>query len=68
VLEQIVVDEAVRRLRPDFAVLAVVARGVRGGPSDDASRAPAGLPEINRLVDAYNAPASDPVGPAGLAG
>jgi DNA/RNA-binding domain of Phe-tRNA-synthetase-like protein len=100
VIEEIVVDDAVRRLRPDFAVLVVVARGVRGGPSDGASRelltaaaatdpapfaahldawrdayrafgakpqrtrpsvdallrrAPAGLPEINRLVDTYNA-------------
>jgi DNA/RNA-binding domain of Phe-tRNA-synthetase-like protein len=100
VIEDIVVDDAVRALRPDFAVLVVVARGVRGGESDGASRellraaaatdperfapvldawrdayrafgakpqrtrpsvdallrrAPAGLPEINRLVDTYNA-------------
>ena len=100
-LAEIAVDDAVRALRPDFAVLVITVRGLAGGPSDDATRglladaaknaadpaehphvaawrdayrafgakpkrtrpsvdallrrAPAGLPEINRVVDAYNA-------------
>jgi DNA/RNA-binding domain of Phe-tRNA-synthetase-like protein len=33
------VDPAVLELRPDYRVLLVVARGVRGGPSDDTSEA-----------------------------
>ena len=99
-LERIVIDEAVRELRPDAAVLAITAQGLVNGPSDartadwlaraakaaaeaaddphleawrDAYRAfgakpqrtrpsvdalvrrAAALPEINRVVDAYNA-------------
>lgn len=38
-LNAIVVDEAVRTLRPDFAVLLVIAEGLANGPSDDASAA-----------------------------
>ncbi|GLX01785.1 phenylalanine--tRNA ligase beta subunit-related protein [Microtetraspora sp. NBRC 16547] len=37
-IEAIRVDEAVRELRPDFAVLAVCAYGLANGPSDDRSR------------------------------
>ncbi|TDD91719.1 B3/B4 domain-containing protein [Actinomadura rubrisoli] len=36
-LERIVVDEAVRALRPDFAVLVLTAEGLENGPSDDQS-------------------------------
>ncbi|MBX6768023.1 MAG: cytoplasmic protein, partial [Actinomadura rubrobrunea] len=96
-LDQIVVDTAVRTLRPDFAVLAMTAEGLRNGPGDDESAAwlaaaeraapddphvaawreayrafgakpqrtrPSvdallrrvdALPEINKVVDAYNA-------------
>ena len=100
-LAEIVVDDAVWALRPDFAVLAITVRGLAGGPSGDVTRelladaaknaadpsehphveawrdayrafgakpkrtrpsvdallrrAAAGLPEINRVVDAYNA-------------
>ncbi|GLW64588.1 hypothetical protein Arub01_28320 [Actinomadura rubrobrunea] len=36
-LDQIVVDTAVRTLRPDFAVLAMTAEGLRNGPGDDES-------------------------------
>ncbi|PRX99525.1 B3/B4 domain-containing protein [Allonocardiopsis opalescens] len=97
-LREIHVDESVRALRPDFAVLAIVAEGLANGPTDDAARAllrqaaaapggeahveawraayrafgakpqrtrpsvdalrrraAAGLPEISRVVDAYNA-------------
>ncbi|TYB49227.1 B3/B4 domain-containing protein [Actinomadura chibensis] len=36
-LDRVVVDEAVRELRPDFAVLAVVAEGLVNGPSDQVS-------------------------------
>lgn len=38
-LDDIWVDEAVYALRPDFAVLAMTARGLRNGPTDDRSRA-----------------------------
>jgi DNA/RNA-binding domain of Phe-tRNA-synthetase-like protein len=38
-LDDIWVDEAVFALRPDFAVLAMTARGLRNGPTDDWSRA-----------------------------
>ncbi|MEU5880922.1 phenylalanine--tRNA ligase beta subunit-related protein [Spirillospora sp. NPDC047279] len=34
-LDQIIVDQAVRELRPDFAVLAMTAEGLVNGPSDD---------------------------------
>ncbi|GIH72168.1 B3/B4 domain-containing protein [Sphaerimonospora thailandensis] len=37
-INEIWVDEAVRALRPDFAVLVVCAYGLRNGPSDDRSR------------------------------
>lgn len=36
-LADIAVDEAVRALRPDFAVLVLVAEGLANGPSDDTS-------------------------------
>ncbi|WP_067450570.1 B3/B4 domain-containing protein [Actinomadura macra] len=36
-LERIAVDEAVRELRPDFAVLVVTAKGLANGPSDEQS-------------------------------
>ncbi|MGV9774393.1 B3/B4 domain-containing protein [Streptosporangium sp. NPDC003464] len=38
-IDDIWVDPAVRALRPDFAVLAVGAYGLRNGPTDDRSRA-----------------------------
>jgi DNA/RNA-binding domain of Phe-tRNA-synthetase-like protein len=38
-LHAIVVDDAVRALRPDFAVLLMIAEGLANGPSDDASAA-----------------------------
>ncbi|GII87450.1 hypothetical protein Ssi03_54400 [Sphaerisporangium siamense] len=38
-IEAIWVDEAVTELRPDFRVLVIAAYGLRGGPSDDRSRA-----------------------------
>jgi DNA/RNA-binding domain of Phe-tRNA-synthetase-like protein len=91
-LEQIVIDDAIRALRPDFAVLLMSAEGLANGPSDgrvvdtavadgvdgghveawreayrgfgvnpkrarpsvDALLRRADLPEINRVVDAYN--------------
>ena len=37
-LERIVIDEAVRELRPDVAVLAMTAEGLDNGPSDDRTR------------------------------
>jgi DNA/RNA-binding domain of Phe-tRNA-synthetase-like protein len=91
-LEQIAIDDAVRALRPDFAVLLMTAEGLTNGPSDggtgdvtpadgadgghveawreayrgfgvnpkrarpsvDALLRRGDLPEINRVVDAYN--------------
>ncbi|GAA4632550.1 B3/4 domain-containing protein [Actinoallomurus vinaceus] len=91
-LEQIVIDEAIRALRPDFAVLLMTAEGLANGPSNgragdtaaadgvdgghveawreayrgfgvnpkrarpsvDALLRRGDLPEINRVVDAYN--------------
>ncbi|WP_433178692.1 B3/B4 domain-containing protein [Actinoallomurus sp. CA-150999] len=91
-LEQIVIDDAIRTLRPDFAVLLMTAEGLANGPSDGRAVDTAGaegadgghveawreayrgfgvnpkrarpsvdallrrgdLPEINRVVDAYN--------------
>ncbi|MEV5751024.1 phenylalanine--tRNA ligase beta subunit-related protein [Actinoallomurus sp. NPDC052308] len=91
-LDQIVIDEAVQALRPDFAVLLMTAEGLANGPSDgptgdvtpadgvagghveawreayrgfgvnpkrarpsvDALLRRGDLPEINRVVDAYN--------------
>ncbi|MEW9555705.1 B3/4 domain-containing protein [Nonomuraea sp. NPDC050783] len=38
-LDDIWVDDAVHELRPDFAVLAMTAHGLRNGPTDDRSRA-----------------------------
>ena len=38
-LHTIVVDDAVRALRPDFAVLLMIAEGIVNGPSDDDSAA-----------------------------
>ncbi|HEY8481130.1 MAG TPA: phenylalanine--tRNA ligase beta subunit-related protein [Spirillospora sp.] len=38
-LERVAVDEAVRELRPDFAVLVMTAEGLVNGPADDESRA-----------------------------
>jgi DNA/RNA-binding domain of Phe-tRNA-synthetase-like protein len=38
-LSSIVVDDAVRALRPDFAVLLMIAEGIVNGPSDDRSAA-----------------------------
>ncbi|GII79336.1 hypothetical protein Sru01_43180 [Sphaerisporangium rufum] len=59
------VDEAVTRLRPDFAVLAVAAYGLTGGPSDERSRrwlseaaaaaVPPGDEKITAWHDAYRA-------------
>jgi DNA/RNA-binding domain of Phe-tRNA-synthetase-like protein len=62
-LDDIWVDEAVLALRPDFAVLAMTARGLRNGPTDDWSRAllaeaaeQAPQPEkIDAWKDAYRA-------------
>jgi DNA/RNA-binding domain of Phe-tRNA-synthetase-like protein len=90
-LEQIVIHDAIRALRPDFAVLLMTAEGLTNGPSDghaadavadvaagdhveawreayrgfgvnpkrarpsvDALLRRGDLPEINRVVDAYN--------------
>lgn len=85
-LSEIVVDPAVRELRPDFAVLLLTVRGLAGGPSTGVTaKGEAGehteawreayrafgvnpkrarpsvdallrreLPQINRVVDAYN--------------
>ncbi|GAA2618541.1 phenylalanine--tRNA ligase beta subunit-related protein [Actinomadura fulvescens] len=36
-LDEITVEQAVRELRPDFAVLAITAEGLTNGPSDDTS-------------------------------
>ncbi|WP_225878695.1 B3/B4 domain-containing protein [Spongiactinospora rosea] len=38
-IEDVWIDDAVRELRPDFAVLLMTVRGLRNGPSDDRSRA-----------------------------
>jgi DNA/RNA-binding domain of Phe-tRNA-synthetase-like protein len=38
-MNSIVVDKAVRTLRPDFAVLLMIAEGIGNGPSDDESAA-----------------------------
>ncbi|GAA4297998.1 B3/4 domain-containing protein [Actinomadura luteofluorescens] len=49
-LERIVVDEAVRELRPDFAVLVMTAEGLENGPSDEAGEG--WLAEAAREADA----------------
>ncbi|WP_131737286.1 B3/B4 domain-containing protein [Actinomadura roseirufa] len=63
-LEQIVVDDAVRELRPGFAVLAMTAEGLANGPGDTASRAwlaeaaehaDAGDPHVEAWREAYRA-------------
>lgn len=65
-LAEIVVDDAVRALRPDFAVLVITVRGLAGGPSDDASRElladaaknaadPAAHPHVEAWRQAYRA-------------
>ncbi|RSN64812.1 MULTISPECIES: B3/B4 domain-containing protein [Actinomadura] len=63
-LERITVDEAVRELRPDFAVLAVTAEGLANGPGDAASadllaraadRADAAHPHVEAWREAYRA-------------
>ncbi|MDA0634903.1 phenylalanine--tRNA ligase beta subunit-related protein [Nonomuraea sp. MCN248] len=64
-LDDIWVDDAVTALRPDFAVLAMTARGLRNGPTDDRSRAwlaeaaeaarPARTDRIDAWKDAYRA-------------
>ncbi|MEU8119047.1 phenylalanine--tRNA ligase beta subunit-related protein [Spirillospora sp. NPDC049024] len=63
-LERIVVDEAVRELRPDFAVLVMTAEGLGNGPSDEvgegwlaeaAQAADAGDPHVEAWREAYRA-------------
>ncbi|TDC62536.1 cytoplasmic protein [Actinomadura sp. GC306] len=68
-LERIVVDEAVRELRPDFAVLVMTAEGLVNGPSDAeseewlaeaAGKADAADPHVEAWRDAYRAFGSKP--------
>ncbi|TDC75215.1 phenylalanine--tRNA ligase beta subunit-related protein [Actinomadura sp. 7K507] len=63
-LERVVVDEAVRELRPDFAVLVMTAEGLANGPSDQksqgwlaeaAGKADAADPHVEAWRDAYRA-------------
>ncbi|WP_232384133.1 B3/B4 domain-containing protein [Actinomadura violacea] len=63
-LERITVDEAVRELRPDFAVLVMTAEGLANGPSDAASetwlreaagQADAADPHVEAWREAYRA-------------
>lgn len=63
-LDRVVVDEAVRELRPDFAVLAVAAEGLVNGPSDReserwlaaaAGRADPDDPHVEAWREAYRA-------------
>ncbi|MCP9952257.1 hypothetical protein LUW76_27400 [Actinomadura madurae] len=63
-LERVVVDEAVRELRPDFAVLVMVAEGMENGPGDQvgeewlaaaARKADAGDPHVEAWREAYRA-------------
>ncbi|WP_033323141.1 B3/4 domain-containing protein [Actinomadura atramentaria] len=63
-LDRIAVSAEVGALRPDFAVLAVAATGLTGGPSDDESRsrlaaaaakASPGDPHLDAWRDAYRA-------------
>ncbi|MEV3921459.1 B3/B4 domain-containing protein [Actinomadura coerulea] len=63
-LERIVVDEAVRELRPDFAVLVMTAEGLENGPSDEvgegwlaeaAKAADADDPHVEAWREAYRA-------------
>ena len=63
-IEQITVDEAVRELRRDFAVLVMTAQGLGNGPSDARStgwleaaggRAVPDDPHVQAWRDAYTA-------------
>ncbi|GAA4238955.1 B3/4 domain-containing protein [Actinomadura meridiana] len=63
-LDRVVVDEAVRALRPDFAVLVVAAEGLENGPSDQmsegwlaeaAEKANPDDPHVEAWHDAYRA-------------
>ncbi|WP_433465399.1 B3/B4 domain-containing protein [Spirillospora sp. CA-128828] len=63
-LERVAVDEAVRELRPDFAVLVMIAEGLGNGPSDQASegwlaeaaqKADASDPHVEAWREAYRA-------------
>lgn len=63
-LERIAVDESVRKLRPDFAVLAMTAEGLTNGPGDDVSagwlaraaeHADAADPHVEAWREAYRA-------------
>ncbi|RFS86911.1 cytoplasmic protein [Actinomadura spongiicola] len=63
-LDRVSVDEAVRELRPDFAVLVVVAEGLANGPGDHvsegwladaAAKADADDPHVGAWHDAYRA-------------
>ncbi|GAA0553204.1 B3/B4 domain-containing protein [Actinomadura livida] len=68
-LERIEVDEAVRELRPDFAVLVMTAEGLVNGPGDAesqgwlaeaAGKADAADPHVEAWRDAYRAFGSKP--------
>src|SRR5689334_12713468 len=57
-LERIVVDEAVRALRPDFAVLLLTAEGLVNGPAEDETTHTEGLgesaaPHVEAWREAY---------------
>src|SRR5690606_18564435 len=64
-LDDIRVDNEVHTLRPDFALLAITARGLRNGPTDDRTRAwlteaaeaarPVQTEKIDAWKDAYRA-------------
>ncbi|TDD34466.1 cytoplasmic protein [Actinomadura sp. KC06] len=63
-LDRVVVDEAVRELRPDFAVLVLTAEGLANGPSDHmsegwlaeaAEKADPADPHVEAWRDAYRA-------------
>jgi len=64
-LDDIWVDNEVHTLRPDFALLAITARGLRNGPTDDRTRAwlaeaaeaarPVQTDKIDAWKDAYRA-------------
>ncbi|MFI0410331.1 B3/4 domain-containing protein [Actinomadura sp. 3N508] len=63
-LDRVVVDDAVRELRPDFAVLVLTAEGLANGPSDQesegwlaeaAEKADPGDPHVEAWHDAYRA-------------
>lgn len=63
-LDRVFLDEAVRELRPDFAVLVMTAEGLVNGPGDEvsdgwlaeaAAQADAGDPHVEAWRDAYRA-------------